>query len=724
MRTFLKYLKPFILSIIFIIGLLFIQATCDLSLPNYMSDIVNVGISQKGIEKTYPEAIRTNELQKIVLVSDNVSGKNILNHYKLVSKNDNDYVKKYPLLKKESLYVYNGALANNQFQKDLKKAITIASNLDKLAGKNKVDPLASLLMMSPDQKGVILKQADQEIKSIPSAFINQLTVNYIEKEYQAIGIDVDKIQNLYIIKIGAYMLGIALISGLATILVGYVASIIGSKLAKKMRMDLYNKVTSFANAEMNTLTISSLITRTTNDITQVQTMTSMLLRFVFYAPILGIGGVIMALSKAPSMAWIVALAVIVLISVIAVLMIAVMPKFGLIQKLVDKLNLVSKESLTGMLVVRSFNNEKYEEERFDKVNQDLTKTNLFVNRVMSFLMPFMMFVMNGVMLLIVWVGAKQIDNATIQVGDMMAFMQYAMQIIIAFLMTSMMFIIIPRALVSLKRIIEVIDADISVEENNKNKRINITDESILEFKDVYFKYHDANDYILSDIDFTAKSGETIAFIGSTGSGKSTLVNLLPRFADITKGIITINGVDIKDVSLHELRSHIGFVPQKAILFSGTVASNLKFGNEKATKADMEEALKIAQADNFLDEAGLKREISQGGTNVSGGQRQRLSIARALIKKPLIYIFDDSFSALDFKTDAKLRKALKKNTKNSIKLIVAQRISTVMDADQIIVLDEGKIVSKGTHKQLMKTCNVYQEIALSQLSSEEVNNNGR
>lgn len=722
MKTFFKYLKPFIGLIVLIVGLLFIQAVSDLSLPNYMSDIVNIGVSQKGIEKTYPEVIRESELQKIILVSETKIGQNILNNYKLIFKNNSKYREKYPSIEKENLYIYRKGRGNHQtnFQKDIKNAIAIVSYLNKESKDKKVNTMASLGMINQTNKIELLKQINKQITKMPDSFIDQVAVNYIEKEYKIIGVDVNKIQNNYILKIGAYMLGIAFISGLATISVGYFASIIAAQLAQKMRIDVYEKVTHFANAEMNDLTISSLITRTTNDITQVQTMTSMLLRFVFYAPILGIGGVIMALSKAPSMAWIISLAVGLLIGVITILMIIAIPKFGLIQKLVDKLNLVSKESLNGMLVIRSFNNEKYEEKRFDKINKDLTKTNLFVNRIMSFLMPFMMFVMNGVMLLIVWVGAKQIDQATIQVGDMMAFMQYTMQIIIAFLMTSMMFIIIPKAIVSLKRIIAVIDTDISVKENNQNKLIPKRVNSVVEFKNVYFKYHDAHDCVLKNISFTASSGETVAFIGSTGSGKSTLINLLPRFADITKGQILINGIDIKDVSLHDLRSHIGLVPQNPVLFSGTVATNLKFGNEKAGKSDMDEALQIAQLNNFIDEKGLNYKIAQGGTNVSGGQRQRLSIARVLIKKPLIYIFDDSFSALDFKTDAQLRKALKKNTQNSIKLVVAQRISTVMDADQIIVLDEGQIVSKGTHRQLMKNCQIYQEIALSQLSSKEVN----
>ena len=556
---------------------------------------------------------------------------------------------------------------------------------------------------------------------MPESMVTQSAVTYVREQYKELGIDIDKVQTNYLFMAGAKMLGVALIGTIAAVIVTFIAARIAAALGRNLRKDVFNKVVGFSNAEFDRFSTASLITRTTNDIQQIMMLIVMGLRIVFYAPILGIGGIVKVVKSGAGMGWVIVVAVVSILSLVAVLFVFAIPKFKMVQKLVDKLNLVTRESLTGMLVIRAFSTEKYEEEKFERANMNLTKTNLFVNRAMSMMMPLMMFIMNGVTLLIVWVGSHRVDSGVMQVGDMMAFMQYVMQIIMAFLMISMVSVILPRALVSAGRVSEVLNTDIAIKNIENPVSFKVEEKGEIEFKNVSFKYPGADEYILKDINFKAKSGETTAFIGSTGSGKSTLINLIPRFYDVTSGEILIDGENIKNVSLHDLREKIGFVPQKGMLFSGTIESNLKYGGEHISDEYMHKAAEIAQATEFISskESGFNTEISQGGTNVSGGQKQRLAIARALAKNSEIFIFDDSFSALDFKTDAKLRKAINEELSDSTLLIVAQRISTIMNADQILVLDEGKVVGKGIHKELMENCEVYRQIALSQLSKEEL-----
>ena len=598
------------------------------------------------------------------------------------------------------------------------------SNLPKEMTQNgDIDIFQVFSMMPKEQLTQVKAEFDEQFSEMPDSIISQAAVSYVKGEYEAIGIDMDKTQINYIFLSGVKMLGVALLSAALSVVVGFMASKVAAKTSMNLRSKVFKKVMSFSHTEMDKFSTASLITRSTNDIQQIQMVTVMMLRMILYAPILGIGAVIKVLNTNTSMTWIIALAVVVILAIVGVLFVTVMPRFKMLQKLVDKVNLVTREILTGLPVIRAFSTQKHEEERFDKANNELTKTNLFVNRVMSGMMPLMMFVMNGVTLLIVWNGGKGIDSGAMQVGDMMAFIQYAMQIIVAFLMITMMSIMLPRAAVSAVRVDEVLNTEISIKDNEKVEEFDNNKKGVVEFNNVSFKYPDADEDVLTNISFTAKPGETTAFIGSTGSGKSTLINLIPRFFDVTEGEILVDGVNIKNVSQHELRERIGYVPQKGVLFSGTIDSNLRYGRENATEKEIEKAAQIAQATEFIETKPEKynTEIAQGGSNVSGGQKQRLSIARAIAKKPEIYIFDDSFSALDFKTDAALRKALKSETGNSTVLIVAQRISTILNAEQIIVLDEGKIVGKGTHKELLKNCEVYKQIALSQLSKEELEN---
>ena len=560
----------------------------------------------------------------------------------------------------------------------------------------------------------------EKIGGMDASMLTQMAIPAVTQEYQALGVDTTKVQQDYIWNNGLSMLMLALGSAACTVVVGFFAARIGAGLARDLRQKTFTKVENFSNVEFDKFSTASLITRSTNDITQIQMVVIMMIRMVIYAPIMGVGGVIMALNKSVSMSWIIALAVVVLLGFIGTIFAVVMPKFKKMQSLVDRLNLVMRENLSGLMVIRAFNTQNFELDRFDKANEDLTKTSLFVGRVMIWLYPIMTLIMNGVSILIIWVGANQIAASSMQVGDMMAFMQYAMQIVMAFLMMSMMFIMLPRASVSAHRIADVIDTEPQIHDPKDPKHF--TDpKGLLEFKDVCFAYPGAEDNVLTDINFTAKPGETTAFIGSTGSGKSTVANLIPRFYDVSCGSVTIDGIDVRDVTRHDLREQVGYVPQKSVLFSGTIASNLRLGDEEATDAQMEKAAEEAQAMEFISKnpKGLDASISQGGANVSGGQKQRLSIARALVKDPNIYVFDDSFSALDFKTDATLREAIKEQTKDKTVLIIAQRVGTIMDAQQIIVLDEGKIVGKGTHRELMQTCEAYREIALSQLSEEEL-----
>ena len=577
--------------------------------------------------------------------------------------------------------------------------------------------------MPQNQRDDMIKEMDKQLVDLPETMISQGAVSFVKNEYDEIGIDTGNLQTKYILTTGAKMIGITVLSMIAAISVGFLASRVGASLGRTLRSKTFEKVMRFSSKEMTEFSTASLITRSTNDIQQIQQMTVMMLRMVFFAPFMALGGIYKVLNTNTSMTWIIGVAVLGVLVIVGILFSTVMPKFKILQNLVDKLNLVTREVLTGLPVIRAFSTERFEEKRFDGVNKDLTKVNMFVNRMMSCMMPAMMLVMNAISVLIVWVGAKNIDTGAMQVGDMMAFIQYTMQIVMSFLMISMISVMLPRAAVSANRINEVLEKDIVIKDDKNTKSFDKNKKGLVEFKNVSFKYPDADEEILHDINFTAKSGETTAFIGSTGSGKSTLINLIPRFHDVTEGEIKVDGVDIRNVSLHDLREIIGYVPQKGILFSGTIDSNLRYGKKDASEEEIKKAAEIAQSIDFINEKEDKfnSEISQGGSNVSGGQKQRLSIARAIAKDPEIFIFDDSFSALDFKTDAKLRKALKTETKDSTVLIVAQRISTIIDADQIVVLDEGRIVGIGTHKELLKNCEIYKEIALSQLSKEELEN---
>lgn len=735
-----KYLKPFIGMIIAAVILLFVQAMCDLALPDYTSNIVNKGIQQGGITSAVPEALRQSEMNKIKIFMSDDESKEVLNNYTLIdssSSSYNKYVKSYPDLKNEPVYVLNkiDKSETDKLNPIMGKALLSVSGVEKIKQTAKdgfisfngmkipanADLFAMFGKMPKEQLAKIKDEMNTKFSSMGTSMIVQSAVSEIKAEYKALGMDTNKIQSRYIINTGIIMLLVSLLSGACTVAVGFFAAKTAAGLARDLRKSVFKKVESFSNTEFDKFSTSSLITRSTNDITQIQMLIVIMIRMVIYAPIMGVGGIIRALNKSVSMSWIIALSVVILLGLILAVFNVAMPKFKIIQKLVDRLNLVTRENLSGMMVIRAFNTQKFEEKRFDKANDDLTKTNLFVNRIMVSMMPIMMLVMNGITLLVVWVGAHQIADSKMQVGDMMAFMQYAIQIMISFLMMSVMFIMIPRASVSAQRIAEVLETNESIIDPKEPKHFDENGKGTVEFKNVSFMYPGAEEDAIKDISFTALPGQTTAFIGATGSGKSTLINLIPRFYDTTEGEILIDGVNIKDVTQHELRSKIGYVPQKGSLFSGTIESNLKYANENATGEDLKKAAEIAQASEFIDEKpeGFGTEIAQGGDNVSGGQKQRLSIARALVKKPDIYIFDDSFSALDFKTDAALRRALNTEVKDSAFIIVAQRISTIKNADKIIVLEDGKIVGMGTHDELMQNCRTYQEIALSQLSKEEL-----
>lgn len=743
-----RYLKPFLVSIFAVIALLFVQAISELSLPDYMSNIVNVGIQQGGIENSVPEIIRKSEMENLFLFMKEEDSNYIKENYTLLNINNldtkekDDYLSKYPILENEELYKLNTkskdaiekmkeifakpevivyGINTGTFDEELKGSIMNGS-MSQIPGMQDIkDPFMLFKNLPKENLNKIVEGINEKFDGMESSVIEQGAVSYVKSEYKAIGVNVDSLQTKYIILAGLKMLSVALISMIAAIIVGLLSAKVAAGVSRSLRKDVFEKVTSFSNAEFDKFSTASLITRSTNDIQQIQMLMVMLFRIVFYAPILGIGGILKVLKTNTNMTWTIALGVVLISILVAVLFTFAMPKFKSVQKLIDKLNLVTRESLTGMLVIRAFSTEKHEEERFDKANNDLTKTNLFVNRLMASMMPAMMLIMNGLTLLIVWVGSHQVDMGNMQVGDMMAFMQYAMQIIMSFLMISMVSIMLPRASVSAQRISEVLDTELSIKDKKEKKKFRKEEKGIVEYRNVSFKYPGAEDNILNNISFTARPGETTAIIGSTGSGKSTLINLIPRFYDVTNGSILVDGVDIRDVDQKELRDKIGYIPQKGVLFSGTIESNLKYGEDNATLEDIEEASKIAQALEFIETKPDKyaTEISQGGSNVSGGQKQRLSIARALVKKPEVYIFDDSFSALDFKTDSALRKAIKDNIKDATMIIVAQRISTIKDANQIIVLDEGNVVGIGTHKELLENCEVYNQIASSQLSKEEL-----
>lgn len=717
-----KYLKSSIFSVLAVILLLFVQAYLDLTLPDYTSKIVNVGVQQGGIENAAIETIGEDTLNKLVLFMDTDDKKYILNHYEKTDtyqgeniyelKEDSDTEKVSSIMAKPMLIV--------SFAEQSDKSEEGSVSFDLPEG---VSLYQALSMMSDAEREQMLKGINKEIKDIPDTIIDQAAVSYVKAEYQRIGVDTDQIQTMYIFKVGLIMLGIALAAMLVGILIVFIGSRMVARLAKTLRHKVFTKVVGFSKNEIKTFGQSSLITRTTNDVQQVQMVVVFLLRVVFYAPIIGIGGVMKAMSTNADMTYIIGVAVVAILAVVITLFAIAMPKFNRVQKLIDKLNLVTREILSGLPVIRAFSNERHEEERFEEANKRLTKVNLFINRAMSFMMPIMMLVMNFVCLVIVYQGAKGVDSGAMQVGDIMAYIQYTMQIIMAFLMISMMSIMLPRANVSAKRIMEIIETKDTIYNSDHLVDFKPEEKGKVEFKNVSFRYPDADYDVITDINLVANPGETTAFIGSTGSGKSTLINLIPRFYDVTDGELLVDGVNIKDVDLHELREKIGFVPQKGVLFTGTIKDNIKYGNENITDEDVDKALEVAQATEFVSKlkGGVDYDISQGGTNVSGGQKQRLSIARAIAKNPDIYVFDDSFSALDFKTDAKLRGELAKITKDKTVLIVAQRISTIMNADKIVVLNEGSVVGIGTHKELMKNCNVYKEIALSQLSKEELEN---
>lgn len=747
MLKLIKYLKSSVASILIIVVLLVGQAACDLTLPQYTSNIVNVGIQQGGVENAAPTVIRVSEMNKLFLFMSQAEQDTVLQSYKKLDKADmtaadaDKALKKYPQLAKEPLYertakddetidalsrllskpmlVVMGFSGDNEEMGAMADQM-LASLPPQMAGKDVFDVLA---MMTDEQRSQMITAINDKMKEMPDSILEQSAVVFVKQEYQAVGIDTDKLQNNYVLLTGAKMLGLALLSMLLTVLVGFIASRVAASLGKELRGRVFRKVVSFSHAELDRFSTASLITRSTNDIQQIQMLFVMLLRIVFYAPIIGIGGVIKVLNTNTSMAWIIAVAVMAVLTLVIVLFAVAMPRFKIMQKLVDKVNLVTREILTGLPVIRAFSTQKHEEERFDKANKDLTRTNLFVNRVMTTMMPMMMLIMNGITVLIMWNGAHGVDAGSMQVGDLMAFMQYTMQIVMAFLMISMFSIMLPRASVSAGRIEEVLQTEPVIRDPEQTVSFDDAKKGLVEFRNVSFRYPGAEENVLEGISFTAKPGETTAFIGSTGSGKSTLINLIPRFYDITEGELLVDGADVRRVSQHDLRAKIGYVPQKGVLFSGTIASNLRYGNNDASQEELDKAAQIAQAADFIGEKpdGFDSEISQGGTNVSGGQKQRLSIARAIAIHPEIYIFDDSFSALDYKTDVALRKALKEETAGSTVLIVAQRISTILHAEQIIVLDEGKIVGKGTHKELLKTCEVYQQIAMSQLSKEELGN---
>lgn len=742
MKLIVKYLRPFALILVLCILLLFGQAMCDLSLPNLMSDIVNVGIQQGGIQEGAPKAMSQNGMTLLKFFMNSEQQAIMEDSYTLVQPGDDTaytYVEEYPLLQSEPIYILNteeeaalteiataygeASLGLVSYVRTLSQESGLsAQGLDSEDGISQVD-MSQLYGLIPVLSSLPAGSLDNFIQASAdsdSMLYSQTGTAFTKLLYQELGVNLNGLQQSYITSAGLKMLGVALLGVVAAIAVGYFASKVAGQVSRKIRRDLFAKVESFSNAEYNNFSTASLITRTTNDVQQVQMLVTLGIRLMCYAPIMGIGGIIFALDKSISMSWIIALGVVVLIGLILVVFAIAMPKFKALQKLIDKLNLVSRENLSGMMVVRAFDNEEHEEQRFDVANTNLTNTTRFVQRVMSFMMPAMMLIMNLINVLIVWVGGHAIAESTMQVGDMMAFMQYAMQIIMAFLMISLMFIMVPRAAVSASRIQEVLDTSLVITDVPNPTPLNHL-QGLVEFHDVSFRYDQAESNVLEHISFTAKPGQTTAFIGSTGAGKTTLINLIPRFYDVTQGSITIDGIDIRQVSQEELRDKIGYVPQKGILFSGDIESNIRYGKEDATPEEIDQAIEVAQAKDFVSETeyGIKTPIAQGGTNVSGGQKQRLAIARALVKRAPIYIFDDSFSALDFKTDAALRRALKTYTQNATVLIVAQRVSTIMYADQIIVLHDGKIAGKGTHKELLASCPEYREIAESQLQKEEL-----
>ncbi len=748
MGKLLKFLKPYAGAVVAIVCILVVQAYCDLSLPTYTSDIVNVGIQQGGIDETVPDTISKKDLNHLLLLVKSDQQDTVKNAYTKSEKNydyrgtvmelkssvkeDEKKMDELSEILAKPMLLASGfdsgsdmtEKIENQLRTQMKKQVEAkqaASQMSEIPDFDKMDIYEMLDFMGAEGRDQLVKQMNKQLNKMQDSIIEQASSVYIKNVYDHVGVDTDKIETNYILNTGGKMLALAFLGMAASILVGLLASRVGAGVGRGLRENVFRKVVGFSNAEFDKFSTASLITRSTNDIQQIQLLIVMILRMVLYAPIMAIGGIWKVFHTNVSMSWIIGLAVAVIVVIVAFLFFVVMPKFKLIQTQVDNLNLVSREILTGLSVIRAFGTQKHEEERFDDANKALTKTNLFVNRAMTFMMPLMMFVMNSITVLIVWVGGHSINDGAMQVGDMMAFIQYTMQIIMAFLMICMISVMLPRAAVSASRVDEVLTSETMIHDPQMPKKIPEAGKGKVVFDHVCFRYPGAEEDVLHDISFTAEPGKTTAFIGSTGCGKSTLVNLIPRFYDVTDGKITLDGEDIKDITQHELREKLGYVPQKAVLFSGDIASNIMYGNPDGSHEEMVEAASIAQATEFIEQKKKKYEspISQGGANVSGGQKQRLSIARAIAKHPDVYIFDDSFSALDYKTDATLRAQLKDKTADSTVMIVAQRISTILHADQIIVLEDGQIVGKGTHKELLKNCDAYYQIASSQLSEKEL-----
>lgn len=732
-----KYLKPFMWALMLAILLLFVQALCELNLPNYMSRIVNVGIQQSGVEHATPDQVSTDGYSLMNVLMDEEGQALLAANY---SKGDKAVNGKDVYILKDNVSATTLAQLDKQFGLATWTMINVLSEMNNASGtsgendgamstdgigKSELEGIYQLIPVIERLPASVLDDARQKAAKLDDSFLTQSGVTMTTAFYDELGIDMGKVQTDYIIKVGLWMLLIALASGVAIIIVTLLSAKIAAGVARNLRNDIFTKVESFSHVEFDKFSSASLITRTTNDVLQIQTLLAIGIRMLIYSPILAIGGVFMALQKSVSMGWVIAVACLAVIGVIGVILVIAVPKFKMLQKLIDRINLITREGLNGLLVIRAFRTEGHETERFDVANKNLADTYLFVNRVMSVMMPVMMLIMNGISVLIIWVGAHQVADATMQVGDMMAFMQYAMMIIFSFLMISMMFVFIPRAAVAAERIAEVLETEPAIVDPINPEHIASGRRGLVEFRDVSFAYDEAEEPAIEHISFIASPGETTAFIGATGAGKSTLLNLIPRFYDATQGEVLVDGENVRNMSMKELRSHIGYIPQQSVLMGGTIASNIKYGNPELDENEMTQLSEIAQAMEFVgsSENGFDAEISQGGSNISGGQKQRLSIARALAVKPDIYLFDDSFSALDFKTDAALRKALNAYIKGATVLIVAQRVNTIMDADQIYVMDDGKIVGHGTHKELLAGCPQYYEIASSQLSAEELEERG-
>lgn len=743
MRKLFKYMGMYWKTVIIVFLVLIVQAYCDLSLPAYTSDIVNVGIQQGGISETVPKAISEEEMGRILLfISDSGDRRQtVKDAYEAdhTTYNKDAFVLKEDFQKdtKESQEKYEELEEIMGFPMMLVQGFSSGSDETKKIEEQMMSQIPQeilpedadifdiLEMLPPEQTALLMDEIESQMADLPEMILEQAAISYVKTAYQDLGMDMDQIQTDYLLRTGAKMIGLAFLGMMASILVGLLASRAGAASGRDLRGRVFRKVVGFSSNEFDHFSTASLITRSTNDIQQIQMLIVMLLRMVLYAPIMAVGGIYQVFRTNVSMSWIIALAVILIGLVILLLFTIAMPKFKVMQKLVDRLNLVTREILTGLSVIRAFSTEKHEEERFEAANQDLTRTNLFVNRAMTFMMPVMMVIMNGVSVLIIWTGAHGVNDGQMKVGDMMAFIQYTMQIIMSFLMLCMISIMLPRAAVAAERVDEILTSETLIHDPKEPKQLSKETKGVLCFEQVSFRYPGADEDVLHGISFTAKPGETTAIIGSTGSGKSTLVNLIPRFYDVTEGSITLDGTDIRDIRQHDLRERLGYVPQKGVLFSGTIASNIMFGNPDGSDGEMQEAAEIAQATEFIDTKPKKyaSSISQGGANVSGGQKQRLSIARAIAKRPNLFIFDDSFSALDYKTDVALRRALKEKTENSTVLIVAQRISTILHAEQIIVLDDGKVAGIGTHQELLRNCEVYRQIAESQLSEQELSETG-